>query len=42
MYSINVPITTSVEFDRRYGHNNNEYVIAEADYDPALGLLTEM
>ena len=52
MYSINVPVTRSIKFTHRSvnvgddsdgnGSNPREYLIAEADYDPTLGLLVDI
>jgi CRISPR-associated endonuclease/helicase Cas3 len=42
MYSINVPVVESVKFTHVPGMDDREYVIVEADYDPRLGLLTEI
>jgi hypothetical protein len=42
MYSINVPVTKSVTFTHKFGDNDREYVVVEADYDPTLGLLMDL
>ena len=42
MYSINVPVIESVKFTHKPGNDDREYVIVEADYDPVLGLLTDL
>lgn len=39
MYSINVPIVSSVTFSTMRGHNDNEYTVVNSDYDSNLGLL---
>jgi len=41
-YSINVPVIESIKFTHRPGTDDREYVIVEADYDPTLGLLTDV
>jgi hypothetical protein len=42
MYSINVPVIKSVNFTHKFGDDDREYVIVEADYDPSLGLLIDL
>ncbi|MGB7953426.1 MAG: hypothetical protein WCF23_05550 [Candidatus Nitrosopolaris sp.] len=42
MYSVNVPVIVSVTFTHRSGNDDREYVIAEADYDPILGLSIDL
>ena len=42
MYSINVPVIESMKFKSRFGENDREYIIVEADYDPTLGLFVEL
>jgi hypothetical protein len=42
MYSINVPVIRSVNFTHKFGDSDREYLIVEADYDPALGLLISL
>jgi CRISPR-associated endonuclease/helicase Cas3 len=42
MYSINVPVIKSVNFTNINGNDDREYIIAEADYDPDLGLLVDL
>ena len=39
MYSINVPIVSSVTFSTMRGHNDNEYTVVNSDYHSNLGLL---
>lgn len=39
MYSINVPITSSVTFSNMSGHIDTEYTVVNTDYDTNLGLL---
>jgi hypothetical protein len=39
MYSINVPIVSSVTFSNMRGHADNEYTVVNSDYDASLGLL---
>jgi hypothetical protein len=39
MYSINVPIVSSVTFSNMKGHIDNDYVVVNSDYDSSLGLL---
>ena len=42
MYSINVPVIESMKFKSRFGENDREYIIVEADYDPTLGLFADL
>jgi hypothetical protein len=43
MYSINVPVIKSVNFTpHKFGDDDREYMIVEADYDPSLGLLVNL